>query len=467
MKRLTLFFTFMFSTLFLFSCGSDIGKNAEETQEVIKEAYIFAYPMLENYKTMYVQAIDQNSPDFKAPFNQWSHMTRLLDADFTAIVAPNNDTYYSFLWLDLRREPVVISIPPVPGKRYYVLQFIDMFTHNFAYAGARATGYEGGNFLVAGPDWRGDVPKGINKVFRSESQLNYVLGRILVNGPADHDNAMKILKRYTAQPLSAFTGSTTPPPVQPVVFPAYDRKKAHSVDFISYFNFLMNFIELHPADMKYYKKFEPYGIGKGKKFDKAKLSQALLDAMQKGVEEGDRAILAKKKTLGQIVNGWSFVGGAFGSRETMQDRILVRAAAAELGMYGNNKEEASNYSCALDADGKPLDASKGQKYTIRFEKDQTPPVNAFWSVTMYKLPEVLFVHNPINRYSISDRTKGVRFDKDGSLTFYLQHESPGKKLESNWLPAPDGPFMLAMRIYYPQEAVLNGSWKPPAVQKRK
>jgi hypothetical protein len=459
-KLLLLSATALIAVMFCGSKAEDIGS----IKKTIKEAYIFAYPMLENYKTMYVQAINTQDPAYKGPFNKFSHMTKLLDADFTAIVAPNNDTYYSFLWLDLRREPVVISIPPVPENRYFVLQFIDMFTHNFAYAGTRTTGNNGGKFLVAGPYWKGEKPEGIDEVFRSESQFNYVLGRILVRGKKDHDNAMKILNQYKTMPLSEYLGQTPPPEPAKVDFIPYDKKKANSIDFAGYFNFLMNFIEPHKADKKYYDGFAKYGLGKGKIFDKSKYSDKELAAMEEAVKEGHQAIVDKKKSLGKMVNGWSFVGSAFGPRESMQDRYLIRAAAAELGMYGNSPEEASNFSCALDAEGNALNASGGKVYTLRFEKGKLPPVNAFWSVTMYKLPEVLFVHNPINRYSISNRTEGVRFDKDGSFPIYISHKNPGKDKESNWLPAPDGPFILAMRVYYPKPEVWKGEWQPPAVK---
>jgi len=439
--------------------------KAAEAREVVEVAFIFSYPMIENYRTMYRQAIDTESPDFKGPFNRFTHMTRLLDADFTAIVAPNNDTYYSFLWLDLRREPVVITVPPVPDGRYHVLQFIDMFTHNFAYLGTRTTGNGGVTCLVAGPEWRGEAPGGIDRVFRSESQFNYVLGRILVNGPADHEAVMAILEQYRVQPLSEYLGEAPPPPPPAVDFPPFDEEKAQSLGFVDYFDFLLQFVAVHPDDRKYLERFARWSIGTGGDFDPASWPEEIRRAMEEGVAAGRRAIEEKMKTLGTVVNGWSFVGTAFGSREVMQDRYLVRAAAARLGMYGNDKEEAANFSCAVDAEGKALDASGGRRYVIRFDRGGTPPVNAFWSITMYRLPEVLLVHNPIGRYSISDRTPGIRFGGDGSLEILVQHENPGGDRESNWLPAPDGPFILALRVYFPKPEVLNGEWAPPPVRR--
>jgi hypothetical protein len=277
---------------------------------------------------------------------------------------------------------------------------------------------------------------------------------------------MKILKQYKVQPLSAFEGKKAPP-AKKINFPAYDAKKATSAAFISYVNFILNYQDIHPDDKKYYDEFAKIGIAKGKTFDKSKIKPEILKAIEEGVKEGHAAILERKKTTGKMVNNWSFIGEAFGSRAVMQDKNLLKAAGAATGLFGNDKEEASNFSGTLDAEKKPLNCSENVKYTIRFEKGQTPPVNAFWSLTMYKLPEVLFIHNEIHRYSISDRTKGIKFAKDGSLTLYIQSENPGGELENNWLPAPKGPFMLGLRIYYPKPAIYKGEWIPPTVTKTK
>jgi len=465
-----IFIVFLFSGL-IFSCSNTNKEKTDLTpkqaKEIAKEAYIYAFPFLEVYKTMYVQAIDTKSPDYKGPFNQFSHMTKLLDADFTAITAPNNDTYYSFLWTDLRREPLVVKIPPVPNNRYYVLQMVDANAFNFDYIGMRTTGSDGGTYLIAGPNWNGETPKGIDKVFKSETEFNFILGRILVNGAEDHEDVMKILNQYEVMPLSKFEGKEAPAEVAKLDFPKYDATKASSAEFITYFNFMLDFMTIHKDDKKIFDEFAKIGIAKGKKFDKSNYTPEILKAIEQGVTEGNDAILERKKTTGKMVNTWSFIGEAFGNRAYLQGKWLKKAAGAATGLYGNDMEEASNYTVTMDSEKKPLNCSNGQKYTIRFEKGQTPPVHAFWSLTMYKLPDVLFIHNPINRYSISDRTKGIKFAEDGSLTIYFQKDSPGKDLESNWLPAPEGPFMLGLRIYYPKEEVYKGDWIPPTVNKVK
>jgi len=472
MKFLKSISYFLLITVLFTACSnSNKEKKVEEitvaqAKEIAKDAYIFAYPMLEVYKTMYVQAINKKSPAYKGEINEFHHMTKLLDADFTAITAPNNDTYYSFLWMDLNSEPLVVTIPAIPKDRYYVLQMEDINGFNFDYIGSRATGYKGGTYLVAGPEWKGETPQGINKVFRSETPFNLMLGRILVRGEADHENVMKIIRQYKVQPLSTFEGKKAPK-AKVIDFPVYDAKTATSADFISYINFMLNYQDIHPNDQKYFDEFAKIGIAKGKTFDKSKIKPEILKAIEEGVKEGYAAILERKKTTGKMVNNWSFIGEAFGNREVMQDKNLLKAAGAATGLFGNDKEEASNFSGTLDAEKSQLNCSNGVKYTIRFEKGQTPPVYAFWSMTMYKLPEVLFIHNPIHRYSISDRTKGIKFAKDGSLTLYIQSENPGGELENNWLPAPDGPFMLGLRIYYPKPAIYKGEWIPPTVNKTK
>ncbi|NOQ92881.1 MAG: DUF1254 domain-containing protein, partial [Flavobacteriaceae bacterium] len=385
-------YVILISVLFTISACSNANQKkkteeitTEQVKNIAKDAYIFAYPTLEVYKTMYVQAINKKNPAYKGEINQFHHMTKLLDADFTAITAPNNDTYYSFLWMDLSTEPLVVTIPAIPKDRYYVLQMEDINGFNFDYIGSRATGNKGGTYLIAGPLWKGETPKGIDKVFRSETQFNLMLGRILVRGEEDHENVMKILRQYKVQPLSAFEGKEAPKAIK-IDFLAYDEKKATSADFISYFNFMLDYQDIHPDDQKYFDEFVKIGIAKGNVFNKSKIKPEILKAIEEGVKEGHAAILERKKTTGKMVNNWSFIGEAFGSREVMQDQNLLKAAGAATGLFGNDKEEASNFSGTLDAEKKPLNCSNNAKYTIRFEKGQTPPVNAFWSITMYKLP---------------------------------------------------------------------------------
>ncbi len=433
----------------------------DQARNIAKEAYIFAYPMLENYKTMYSQAVDAGSSGYLAPFNRFAHFRQLLGPEFTEIVAPNNDTLYSLAWLDLGTEPLVLQIPDF-GNRYFVVQMVDMYTHNIEYIGARTTGFQGGTFLLAGPGWEGQSPEGLDVVRRSESRFVFLLERTAVSGPDDVANVHTLQDRFELMPLSDYLGRPAPDPAPLPDFPPYDADKARSIEFIGYLNFLMQYAEIHPTEEALFARFARIGIGPGQTFDAEALDPARREAIAAGVEEGHRAIQQASMSIGREINHWTLIGEGFGYRSMMQGKYLLRAAAAMRGLYGNNPEEAYNFMGPRDADGDPLDASR-HRYVIHFQVP--PPVRAFWSISMYKLPETLFVENPIHRYIIGDRTPGLRYNQDGSLDVYIQHESPGPERESNWLPAPNGPFLLGLRIYWPEQAILDGEWTPPPIQK--
>jgi len=435
--------------------------SPDEARRIAKDAYIFAYPMLENYKTMYLQAVDKQSGGYLAPFNQFFHFRQLLGPEFTEIVAPNNDTLYSIAWLDLGAEPMILSLPDF-GDRFFVVQMIDAYTHNIDYIGARTTGHQGGTYLIAGPNWEGDAPDGVDGVRRSESRFTLILERTAVAGTEDVPNVHALQDQFKLTPLSAYLDKPAPPPAPDLDFPPFDEEQAQSAGFIRYFNFIMSYTEIHPSEKELFDTFARIGIGPGLPFDPDALDPALREAIDAGAREGHQAIAEASLSIGREINNWSFIGEGFGYRSMMQGKYLLRAAAGMRGLYGNNPEEAYNFMGSKDADGDPLDASR-HNYVIHFQVP--PPVRAFWSISMYKLPETLFIENPLNRYTIGDRTPGLRYNEDGSLDVYIQHQSPGADKESNWLPAPDGPFMLGLRIYWPEQVVLDGKWKPAPVEK--
>ncbi|NOX61112.1 MAG: DUF1254 domain-containing protein [Chloroflexi bacterium] len=434
----------------------------QEARSIAEEAYIFAYPMLENYKTMYGQAVNEHSPGFQAPFNQFHHFRQLLGPEFTEVVAPNNDTLYSMAWLDLRTEPLVLSLPDF-GERYFVTHMIDLYTHNIEYIGARTTGFQGGDFLLVGPDWNGETPENVDGVRRSETQFVFILHRTAVNGEHDAPEVIALQEQFRLTPLSAWMGQPAPSPAPRPDFPPYDDEKAKSAEFITYFNFLMGFADIHPSEQALFEKFAKIGVAPGASFKADALDPTLRKAIDEGVADGLEKIKEASAKIGREVNHWTLIGEGFGYRSMMQGKYLLRAAAGMRGLYGNNPEEAYNFMGMSDADGDPLDASQ-HNYLLHF--DAPPPVHAFWSISMYKLPETLFIHNPLNRYTLGDRTPGLRYNDDGSLDVYIQHESPGPDKESNWLPAPDGPFMLGLRLYWPDAAILEGRWQPAPIRKR-
>lgn len=440
--------------------------SRKEIRSIAEEAYIYAYPMLDNYKMMFALAIYEGSPVYEKPFNQFVNVAVLRGPEYTVIVRPNNDTFYSGIWLDLRAEPIVLQVPAVQAPRYYAFQLIDLYTHNFDYIGSRTTGFEAGDYLIAGPEWQGEKPDQIDKVFRSESNFMAALARTQVFGADDVENVKAIQAQYQATPLSAYLGTVAPTAPADVNFPIWNAEQIKSAGFIGYLNFLLGQLKPHPSEAEIFARFACLGIGPGLAFDANKLDAETLAAIEAGIASAQRKIDEKVKALGEKKNGWMLISGAFGTRDMMQDKYLTRAAAAAFGLWGNNLEEAFYPECSSDVDGNALDAAK-YNYILHFEADQIPPVRAFWSLSMYKLPEQLFIHNPLKRYVISSITKGLKYAEDGSLTLYLQHESPGTEKESNWLPAPDGPFSLQARLYWPEPHALDPLYAPPPVRKAK
>ena len=451
--------------------GSSAEISSKEATAIAKEAYIYAFPMMENYRTMYVQAIDKTAPGYAGPFNQLMHKTELLGPDFQDVVRPNNDTLYSMGWLDLRAQPVVITVPAVED-RYYSVQLVDMFTHNFSYIGTRATGTGAGSYVIAGPQWQEGKPDDAKEVFRSESNFVFCLIRTQVAGPEDVAAVIELQKRYVLTPMNVFLGRSRIPAAAGITFPTFNPNKVKSAGFIDLFDFLLGQVVVVPEEQDLMRRFARISIRPGALSASLGLSPELRHAIDAGVGQAIMSIAeaAKEpsKLEGVVVRaeqGWEGVDGLFGNGKTMRSKYLVRAVAAMVGLYGNDAVEAYYPIGNSDAAGNALDGSK-HRYVMRFEKEELPQVDAFWSMTMYRLPEQLMVANPINRYSIGDRTK-LRYGKDGSLTIYIQHESPGKKMESNWLPAPDGPFSLQFRMYLPKPEALDPLYLPPPVRTTK
>jgi len=440
----------------------------KEASAIAEEAYIYAFPVMENYRTMYVQAIDRNAPGYVAPFNQLTHKTKLLGPEFKDIVRPNNDTMYSLAWLDLRAQPVVVTVPEIKD-RYYSVQLVDMFTHNFAYVGTRATGTEAGSYVIAGPEWQGTKPGDAKEVFRSESNFVYCIIRTEVDGSEDVATVVELQKRYALTPMNVYLGRSRVPAAAGITFPSYDPNKAKSAAFIDLLNFVLKQVAVPPEEQELMASFARIGIEPGAISASLSLSPELRVAIDAGVGQAIMTIEVElqdpSKLEGvrvRVDHGWQGIDGLFGNGQAMRTKYPVRAMAAMLGLYGNDSDEAYYPTANSDGSGKPLDGSK-HDYVLRFAADELPQVDAFWSMTMYSLPDQLMVANPINRYSVGDRSK-LRYGKDGSLTIYIQHDSPGKQRASNWLPAPDGVFSLQFRMYLPKPEALDPLYLPPPVR---
>jgi hypothetical protein len=429
-----------------------LAETPSDNQTTAADAYIYGYAMLYNYKTMFQQAVDPSFPGYVGGFGRFRHYSRGFTPADADIVTPSNDTPYSWAWLDLRAEPWVVSLPAI--DRYYVLQWFDLYTHNFAYLGSRATGSESGNYLFAGPGWNGEVPKGITKVIRAETDFVGTLTRTSWTGPEETEVLKAIQSTYRLMPLSEFAGTKPPSPAPALAFPAWDEARASSPDFISYLNFLLQFCPMPESERKLRERFAKIGIGAGQAFDAATLAPEARAALVVGIEDG-------KKRIDERIATTKSSADIFGTREFLgEDFAMKRAVAAAMGIYGNSKEEAYYTPYVADAEGKALDGTK--RYVIHFAKEQVPPVKFFWSMTMYNLPQRLLVENPIKRYAIGSRTPGFKLNADGSADIYLQSESPGKDKESNWLPTPkEGPYYMVMRKYGPKGSLANGTWKAP------
>jgi hypothetical protein len=442
-----------------------------ETKAIAEEAFIYGLPIVMNYAVMHEYAVDTKGSQYKAPFNQIHNMHHVATYEDTAIITPNSDTPYSVLWLDLRAEPIVFSVPAVEKKRYYSVQFIDGNTYNYGYIGSRATGNEPGDYMAVGPDWKGETPPGIKKVFQSTTPFSLAVSRTQLFNPADMPNVEKVQAGYKAQPLSAYLNQPAPPPAPVIDFlPA--TTAGIKANFYEYLDAALQFVPPTPEDMEVRARIAKIGIGPGKTFDFKQLSLEHKAEVLLGMKEGDDKV-DKFLTDGmKNINGWN-IGSFFGDREFYKNNWLMRAGSAKGGIYGNNSVEAMYPFTRTDGAGEELDGSK-HNYTLTFPAGQLPPVNAFWSVTMYDGKTQLLIKNPIDRYLInSPMLSAMKKNKDGSITLYIQKDSPGKAKEANWLPAPDGPIYMVMRLYWPKDtppSILpagEGSWQPPAIMAAK
>lgn len=438
-----------------------------ETKAIAEEAFIYGLPLVMNYAVMYEYAVDKGGPQYKASFNQIKNEARVFTYQDTAIITPNSDTPYSFLWLDLRSEPMVISVPRVEKRRYYSVQLIDGNTYNYGYIGSRATGSEAGDYMVVGPDWKGATPPGIKKVFTSTTPFALSAFRTQLFNAGDMPNVTKVQAGYKAQPLSAFLKRPAPPAASSIKFvPA--TTKGIKENYFEYLDAALQFVPATPQDRDVRARLARIGVGPGKTFEFKDLSLEHKAAVGLGMKEGDEKVDKFLASGVKDVNGWN-IGAVFGNEQFFNGNWLMRAAAAKGGLYGNDAVEAVYPFTRADAKGEVLDGSK-HSYTITFPAGQLPPVNAFWSVTMYDGKSQFLVQNPINRYLInSPMLSGMKRNRDGSLTLYVQSKSPGKALESNWLPAPNDTIFLVMRLYYPSTTAPSilpageGTWKPPGI----
>jgi hypothetical protein len=442
-----------------------------DTKAIAEEGFIYGLPLVMNYAVMNEFAVDPTSSQFKAPFNQLKNEHRVSTYEDTAVITPNSDTPYSILWADMRAEPLVVTVPAIPKNRYYSVQLIDGNTYNFGYIGSRATGSDAGSYLIAAPDWKGALPAGIKKVYSSTTPFALVLIRTQLFNAADMPNVVKLQAGYKVQPLSAFLKQPAPPAAPKIDFvPA--TTAGIKANFFEYLSAALEFVPPSPETTDIRAKLASIGVGPGKTFEFKDLSPEHKAAVLLGMKDGDAQVDKFLSSGNKDINGWN-VGAFFGDRQFFKGDWLMRAGAAKGGLYGNDAAEAMYPYTRKDAGGEVLDGAK-HNYTITFAKGQLPPVNAFWSVTMYDGKSQFLIKNPISRYLInSPMLSAMKKNADGSLTLYIQKDSPGKALEPNWLPAPNDTIYLVMRLYWPKDtppSILppgDGTWQPPGIVESK
>jgi hypothetical protein len=450
-------FTVMLVFALAFASARAADVTPAEARAIAKDAYIFSYPLALQYRTMYVQAIDAKSKEYVGGFGKYRHYG-MSTPDNKDIVTPNNDTPYSWAHVDLRSEPWVLTLPKTDG-RFFTTEWMDQWHFVLDNPGSVLDGNEGGNFLLASPGWKGELPKGNQRVVRGESQFMGTLTRTGVKGADDLPAMEKTQRGYTLQPLSAFLGQPAPVPAPAVQWPAWVEEVDKTSDIFRYVNFLLPFTTPHPLDKPILERMAKIGIAPGQPWDLSKVDPAMKQAIEEGVADGLKLV---NDTIPTVRDAAKF----FGNREKMKTDYLNRTLGVVMGQWGNVPEQSVYQTWPTDADGTPLDASKN-KYTVTFAPGKLPDANFFWSITMYNLPERLLVDNPIKRYSIGSNTSSLQKGKDGSVTIYIQKESPGDDKAGNWLPAPNAPFYAVLRVYGPGKAEQTGAWKAPSIERVK
>jgi hypothetical protein len=442
--------------------GSPVpGLSEAEAHDIAVEAYIYGYPLVTMEMTRRVMTNVAAPEKTRAPMGQFVRAREYPDASFRDVTAPNADTLYTIAWLDVLKEPWVLSIPDM-GERYFLFPMLDGWTDVFEVPGKRTTSGRAQRYLITGPGWKGQVPAGLTE-YKSPTSIVWILGRIYCTGtPEDYKAVHDEQDQCSIVPLSIFGKEYSPP--ESKVDPNIDMKtpvrtQVNAMDAASYFKLLASLMKANPPNAKdapIVAKMAKIGIVPGEDFDASKLDAAAEKDVPKLAFE---KIMGYFKEAGKPINGWMFSTkmGLYGSD------YLNRAMVTAIGLGANRPQDAIYPTSDADADGKPYEGAN--KYVMHFDKGKMLPVDGFWSLTMYDA-DYFFVDNPLNRYNVSSRSK-FKENEDGSVDVYIENENPGADKESNWLPAPKGKFVLMLRLYWPKEkdpSILDGSWIIPPVK---
>jgi hypothetical protein len=441
--------------------GAQSAVTGQEARAIAVDAYLYFYPLISMDVTRrQFTNIESGKELGKGPMNTFNSMPAYPPANFKGVVRPNFDTLYSSAWLDLTTEPAIVSAPDTDG-RYYLLPMLDMWTDVFASPGWRTTGTQAGNFAVTPANWRGTLPAGVTRI-DAPTPYVWIIGRTKTDGPQDYDAVHKIQAGYKVTPLSQWGQTPTPPKV--AIDPTVDMKtppktQVNTMAAGKFFAYAAELLKIHPphiTDQPIIAQLRKLGFEPGQSFDLEQADPATRIAFASAPDEAQTLMAWKTPTLARVVNGWLMNTDTMG---VYGNYYLKRAIVADVGLGANLPEDAVYPTNLGDQTGKPLDGAN--KYALHFDKDSMPPVNAFWSVTLYD-SDGFAVANPLDRFAVSSWMP-FKYGADGSLDLHVQNQSPGADKEANWLPAPKGPFNLTMRLYAPKSDALTGKWNPPPV----
>lgn len=431
--------------------------DAADLRAITRGAFIYGFPLYEMYRVRWGAVYSGRNPA-RVGLNAFVHARELADPTRRGVTAPNNDTMYSSAWLDLAAEPIVMHVPDTAG-RYYSLQFMDFYTNTFKDIGRRTTGTKAGDFLVAGPEWKGAAPDGL-AVIRSPTNAVWLLGRTLVDGPDDVSNVRALQQQFTLTSLSAWQHKP------PMIVPASAPPPLDTADPWDFFKVVDRALTENPPperDAGLMRSFRRIGVGPGIVFSPELLAPAQRDIVLRALGDAREELRNRAAREAPGRNGWVYPPANLGNYGT---DFELRALVALVGLAALDPAEAMYFGTRHDDAGRPLNGT--HRYLLHFPKGTLPDVGAFWSLTMYQIEadqRVFLVANPIARYSIGDRTRGVRYKADGSLDILLQHEAPDADQRANWLPAPAGDFRVSLRAYQPGPDLLAGRYEIPGIKR--
>lgn len=471
------FFLGLMAMLLTAACHQENLPDEAEVTQIAKEAYIYGYPTIGLYGDMYVRAIDREGPRFLKPFNElaWRSIydpvtvhkaetvgnkdeEPLPDTEPVQAIRPGgaqSGMAYGSVWFDLKNEPCVLLVPGTLAGRYFSIQFVDLFSDTFDYISNRRDGNRGGRYLIASSSWKGQKPSGIDRSIKSRS--SYVLGlfRIRIESSDDLKNVEKLMSRFSIVPLSQYMGTTRQEEMAVIAYPAFSPEKAKTPEYFAYLNFMLQFCSVPQEESDLMKRFARIGIEPGKPFDYASLSETRKKALIDGMAAGQTELEALARSDSGKLNP------VYKAEEKTEENYPYRAYMADRYLFGQSSEEMLAIVYEMETGQKKLDGRN--RYELRFEKNQLPPVDAFWTVTVYssgKQPSF----KPNSAYILNSASQILQLNGDGSLLIPLQQEMPEPVKRTNWLPVPSGPFFVLLQLYQPREEALKGSWSPPQLR---